>query len=100
MLLEELVNLDWHIISPNEILTRLSTSLTQGLSAEQAAKRLVEYGKNVPSKPPTHYFRTMFGYFFKSFGSILLVGSILIFASWQPLGQPPAIANLALVIVL
>ena len=42
----------------------------------------------------------MFGYFFKGFGAILLVGCILVFVSWKPLGQPPAIANLALAIVL
>lgn len=98
--IKELATLDWHIISPHEIFTRLSASLNQGLSAEQAAKRLVEYGKNLPSKPPTHYTRTIFGYFFKGFGSILIVGSILVYVSWQPLGQPPAIANLALANVL
>jgi sodium/potassium-transporting ATPase subunit alpha len=97
---QELASLDWHIIHPYEILIRLSTSLNQGLSAEQASKRLLEYGRNTPSRPPTHYFRTILGYFFKGFGSILLVGSILVFVSWKPLGEPPAIANLALAIVL
>jgi sodium/potassium-transporting ATPase subunit alpha len=63
-------------------------------------RRLTEHGKNLPSPPPTHYFKTTFGYFFKGFGSILLVGSILVFVSWKPLGEPPAIANLALAIVL
>jgi len=29
-----------------------------------------------------------------------LVGSILVFVSWKPLGQPPSTANLALAIVL
>jgi sodium/potassium-transporting ATPase subunit alpha len=96
----ELANLDWHIIAPNEIYTRLSTSPGQGLSSEQAKRRLTEYGRNIPSPPPTHYFQQMFGYFFKGFGSILLVGSILVFVAWKPLGQPPAQANLALAIVL
>ena len=67
---------------------------------EQAKRRLSEYGKNIPSPPPTHYFQTIFGYFFKGFGSILLVGSILVFIAWKPLGNPPAVANLALAIVL
>jgi sodium/potassium-transporting ATPase subunit alpha len=96
----EFENLDWHSIAPNEIYTRLSTSPQQGLSTEQAKRRLLEYGKNVPSPPPTHYFQQIFGYFFKGFGSILLVGSILVFVSWKPLGEPPAQANLALAIVL
>lgn len=54
----------------------------------------------MPSPPPTHYFQTIFGYFFKGFGSILLVGAILVFVAWKPLGDPPADANLALAIVL
>lgn len=96
----ELANVDWHVISPNEIYQRLSTSPSQGLSAEQCKRRLTEYGKNTPSAPPTHRFQQIFGYFFKGFGSILLIGSILVFVSWKPLGDPPAQANLALGIVL
>ncbi|KAF4633510.1 hypothetical protein G7Y89_g4608 [Cudoniella acicularis] len=97
---KELANVDWHTITPNEIYTRLSSSPTQGLSVEQSKRRLTEYGKNTPSPPPTHRFQQILGYFFKGFGSILLVGSILVFVSWKPLGQPPAQANLALAIVL
>ena len=97
---EELATLDWHILSPDDIYTRLSTSINRGLSVEQASRRLEEYGKNVPSPPQTHYFKTIFGYFFKGFGSILLVASILVFVSWKPLGEPPAVSNLALAIVL
>jgi len=54
----------------------------------------------MPSSPPTHLFQQIFGYFFKGFGSILLVGAVLVFVAWKPLGQPPALANLALAIVL
>ena len=88
------------MITTNEIYTRLSCSPNQGLSSEQAKRRLTEYGKNTPSPPPTHRVQQLFGYFFKGFGSILLVGSILVFIAWKPLGDPPAIANLALAIVL
>ncbi len=96
----ELANLDWHIITTQECYTRLSSSPQQGLSSEQAKRRLTEYGKNTPSPPPTHRIQQIFGYFFKGFGSILLTGSILVFVSWKPLGEPPAVANLALAIVL
>lgn len=96
----ELSNVDWHTITPNEIYTRLSSSPSQGLSVDQCKRRLTEYGKNTPSAPPTHLFQQILGYFFKGFESILLVGSILVFVSWKPLGQPPAKANLALAIVL
>lgn len=96
----ELATVDWHTVPISEIWIRLSTSSSQGLSLEQAKRRLVEYGKNQPSPPRSHLFQQIFGYFFKGFGSILLVGSILVFVSWKPLGDPPAQANLALAIVL
>lgn len=96
----ELADLEWHTLSPQELYTRLSSSPAQGLSSEQAKRRLTEYGKNTPSPPPTHLFQQIFGYFFKGFGSILLVGAVLVFISWKPLGEPPAQANLALAIVL
>lgn len=49
---------------------------------------------------PRGWFGQIFGYFFKGFGAILLVGCVLVFVSWKPLGDPPAPANLALAIVL
>jgi sodium/potassium-transporting ATPase subunit alpha len=78
----------------------LSTSLGQGLSDDQIKRRTAEFGKNIPPPPETHRFREWFGYFFKGFGAILLVGGILVFIAWRPLGNPPAPANLALAIVL
>lgn len=97
----ELTSLDWHLIPVQEVYTRLSTSRHEGLSAEEAKKKLIEFGKNVPSDPPTHYTKQILGYLFKGFGSILLVGAILVFICWKPLGEPdPAVSNLALAIVL
>ncbi|KAG5950444.1 hypothetical protein E4U53_005040 [Claviceps sorghi] len=98
---KDLSDLEWHAISPHEVAARLVTSPTVGLSEPQAKRRLQEYGKNAPSPPKTNRFWTIFGYFFKGFGGILLIGSILVFVSWKPLGEPnPAVANLALAIVL
>lgn len=79
---------------------RLNSSLKDGLSDDQVKNRLQRYGKNAPSPPQTQRFKTIMGYFFKGFGSILLVASILVFIAWKPLGDPPAQANLALAIVL
>ncbi|GAW25833.1 putative K antiporter P-type ATPase [Rosellinia necatrix] len=92
--------LEWHTISTDEALRRLTTSVKEGLSEDQVARRVKEYGRNAPSPPKSRVFQTWFNYFFKGFGPILLVGAILVFISWKPLGQPPALANLALAIVL
>ncbi|KAF2499010.1 calcium ATPase [Lophium mytilinum] len=93
-------DLDWHIISTEEAARRLSTSTKNGLSNDQVARRLKEHGRNVLSAPPSRWLIKTLGYLFGGFGSILLTASILVFIAWKPLGQPPAIANLALGIVL
>lgn len=96
-----MADLDWHTTTHNEVYQRLSTSKNQGLSEEGAIRKIKENGKNIHSSPPTRYFQQIFGYFFKGFGGILFVGGILVFVCWKPLGNPnPAIANLALAIVL
>lgn len=92
--------MEWHTITTDELVQRLNSSLKDGLSDEQVKNRLQRYGKNAPSPPQTHRFKTVMGYFFKGFGSILLVASVLVFIAWRPLGDPPAQANLALAIVL
>lgn len=95
-----LLELEWHTVTPDEVFRRLSTEISRGLSEEQIRRRVIEYGKNVPSPAPTHRTKKIFGYFFKVFGSVLLIGSILVFICWKPLGNPPTQANLALAIVL
>lgn len=70
------------------------------MAAEQVQRRITEYGPNYPSPPPSRLLRDIAGYFFEGFGSILLLGGILVFICWKPLGDPPASANLALAIVL
>ncbi|TGJ78132.1 hypothetical protein E0Z10_g10631 [Xylaria hypoxylon] len=97
---KEFSELEWHTISTDEALRRLTTSLTEGLSDEQIIRRVKEYGRNAPSPSKSHTLQNWLGYFFKGFGPVLLVGAILVFISWKPLGQPPALANLALAIVL
>lgn len=96
----DLADLKWHTLSTTELVQRLNSSLKDGLSEEQVKTRIQRYGKNAPSPPQTHRFKTVIGYFFKGFGSVLLIASILVFIAWKPLGNPPAVANLALAIVL
>ncbi|KAL2827955.1 hypothetical protein BDW59DRAFT_53274 [Aspergillus cavernicola] len=94
-----IAELDYHLVSVDELQRRLSTS-SRGLQNEQISGRIAEYGKNQPSPPPSRWFRTTMGYIFGGFGSILLGGGVLVFIAWKPLGDPPAEANLALAIVL
>ncbi|KAK6497774.1 hypothetical protein TWF481_012176 [Arthrobotrys musiformis] len=96
----EIAESDSHTISNNELLRRFSTSIEQGLSTDQVHRKLKEYGPNMPSKPPSRWARKIFGYFFGGFGLILLVGAILVAVCYEPLGRPPATANLALAIVI
>lgn len=96
----DLADLEWHTITTDELVQRLNTSLKDGLSDDQVRDRLQRYGKNAPSPPKTHRLKTILGYLFKGFGSILLVAAVLVFVAWRPLGDPPAQANLALAIVL
>jgi len=84
----------------DEVTNRLSTSITHGLSGDECKHRLAKYGKNKPTKPPSRLLQKILVYFFGGFVSILFVGSILVFICWKPLGNPPALANLALAIVL
>ncbi|WYZ42351.1 hypothetical protein EsH8_VI_000050 [Colletotrichum jinshuiense] len=96
----ELSELEWHILKVDEVLRRLSTSLVDGLSPDQIQRRVAHYGRNAPSPPPSNNTKRILGYFFKGFGTVLLVASVLVFIAWRPLGSPPAVANLALAIVL
>jgi sodium/potassium-transporting ATPase subunit alpha len=59
-----------------------------------------QYGRNVPTPPKSRLLQKLFGYFFGGFGSIFLGGGILVFICWKPLASSPAVANLALAIVL
>lgn len=92
--------MEWHTNTIQEVLRLLSTSTEYGLSPDQVSRRAEHYGKNLPSPAPAHRTKTILGYFFKGFGPVLLVASILVFIAWRPLGKPPAPANLALAIVL
>ncbi|PYH97127.1 Na/K ATPase alpha 1 subunit [Aspergillus ellipticus CBS 707.79] len=96
----DLSNLEWHTITPEELQKRWQVDILQGLSQDLVQKRVREYGKNALSPLPHQWFWQIFGYFFKGFGAILLIGCILVFISWRPLGEPPSTANLALAIVL
>lgn len=91
----------YHTSAVDSLLSQFNTSRNAGLSTTQAQQLFKTVGPNQPSKPPSRWFQKTISYLFGGFGSILFIASILVFIAWQPLGQPnPAIANLALAIVL
>lgn len=96
----EVADLEYHKLSVEQIFRTFSTSRSQGLSHTEVVDRQKKYGKNVLSPPPTRWFIKAIKYLFGGFGSVLFIASILVFISWKPLGEPPAVANLALGIVL
>jgi sodium/potassium-transporting ATPase subunit alpha len=97
----ELADIEWHKTTLDELYKKFSTSPTHGLSEAGVKTAFAEYGRNVPSSPPSNMTRKILEYMFAGFGSILLTGSILVFISWKPLGEPdPQSSNLALAIVL
>lgn len=95
-----LADTEWHTLSLDEIQSRLSTSLQKGLVGQEVSQKLKEYGPNKPSPPPGHLTKDIIGYLFGGFGSVLLIGGILVTITYEPLGEPPLTANLALAIVL
>ncbi|KAI1791319.1 sodium-potassium ATPase [Ganoderma leucocontextum] len=98
---KDLISLDWHTISVDEALQRLSVSPQTGLDSSQVQRRQQDFGKNVISPPRRNILRKLLEWVLGGFGSLLLVASILCFVSWKPLGEPdPQISNLALGVVL
>ncbi|KAJ7039338.1 hypothetical protein C8F04DRAFT_1220121 [Mycena alexandri] len=98
---KDLSEVTWHVLSAQEVCTRLGVSETRGLDADIAARRLAKNGKNVISKPPRNLAKKIFFYIFGGFGSLLFVASIICFIAWRPLGDPnPSVPNLALAVVL
>lgn len=99
-LADELKELQWHSLSLPEVYERLQTSSTTGLSSSKLPELLKTHGANIPTPPPSRLAHKIFMYFFGGFGSLLLIGGILVLIAYKPLGNPPAPANAALGIVL
>ncbi|KAI0936198.1 hypothetical protein AcV5_004395 [Taiwanofungus camphoratus] len=99
--IKDLLALDWHKISADEVLQRLNVSPNMGLETVQAQRRLQANGRNVISGPKNKKFRKLFEWLLGGFGSLLFAASLLAFIAWKPLGEPePQTSNLALAVVL
>lgn len=97
---EEILDFTWHTDEIDQICNELDVDLDRGLTPEQVQKKIKQFGKNILSKPDNHLFTKIFFYFFNGFGFLLLAAGILVIICYKPLGDPPAVANLILGIIL
>ena len=98
----ELVELDWHTITVDEALQRLSVSPQTGLDTNQAQRRLQTYGKNAISPPKSNMLRKVLEWVLGGFGSLLLAASIVCFVAWYvpPVIPPVYLPTLSLLIAI
>ncbi|EGV65432.1 magnesium-transporting ATPase (P-type) [Yamadazyma tenuis] len=97
---QSVLELTWHRDTVEEVCVALGASLDTGLTDQQVTNKVKEYGRNVQTKPSSGAFLRISLYFFNGFGVLLLVAGILVIISYKPLGDPPAVANLVLGIIL
>ena len=70
----------WHLLSQEQILEKLNTSL-RGLTPEEAQSRIKQYGFNsLPEKKPVSLVRIFFGQFNNPLIFILLIASVITYA--------------------
>jgi Ca2+-transporting ATPase len=68
----------WHALGTEEVLQRLDTLADQGLSDEEAARRLAEYGPNqLAEKPPTSFWQMLRDQFNNFVVMMLIVASVI-----------------------
>ena len=88
---------DWHTLTNKEVLDLLATDAEKGISSEEAAQRLKEYGLNkLDEAPPTSIWALLWDQF-NDFVVLLLIGASLISAilgEWVEAGAIMAIVLL------
>ncbi|TES89034.1 MAG: hypothetical protein E3J88_06605, partial [Anaerolineales bacterium] len=88
---------DWHTLTNKEVFDRLATDAEKGISSEEAAQRLKEYGLNkLDEAPPTSIWALLWDQF-NDFIVLLLIGASLISAilgEWVEAGAIMAIVLL------
>jgi Ca2+-transporting ATPase len=68
----------WHAMAANEVLRRLDSMAEQGLSDEEAARRLEIYGPNqLVEKPPATFWKMLWDQFNNFLVILLIVASVI-----------------------
>lgn len=95
---------NYHKLTLSELAAQFSTSITNGLDENQAAKLLIEHGPNRIKQKKPNQFVKYFMYFFSGFGALFSAAAVLCILAWQPIGalngETPQILNLALGVML
>ncbi len=76
----EELSVTWHAVSTEDVLTHLKTEKTEGLTSEEAEKRLKEYGPNQLLEKPRPTFLKLLYDQLKSFVIVLLIVASIISA--------------------
>jgi hypothetical protein len=90
----EIATLDWHKISVEETLGRLSVSPKTGLESKQVDRNQKFHGKNVISPPKSNMGRKLLEWILGGFGSLLLAASIVCSIAWSVFSLSPLIKYL------
>ncbi|KAF8837886.1 calcium ATPase [Paxillus ammoniavirescens] len=91
--------IDVHLITTDEVYTRYSCSPNVGLEPAAVLRRAKD-GKNIISPPPTQYWMKALNYVFGGFNFLMWIAFIVTLLSYKPLGQPPAVFNLGVAVLL
>lgn len=92
--MSDVPHVDWHAIDANETLLRLETT-ADGLTSDEASRRLEEYGQNVLPKGRRRYLAAMFFGQFRDFMILVLLAAALISGF---IGEPQD--TIAIVVIL
>ncbi|KDQ61520.1 hypothetical protein JAAARDRAFT_30968 [Jaapia argillacea MUCL 33604] len=95
--------IDVHLLTPDDVFARFSTSPTVGLEYVAVQRRLKD-GKNIISPPRTQHLKKGLNYVFGGFNFLMWIAFIVTILSYQPLGSldggTPAVFNLGVAILL
>ena len=87
----------WHALSAPDVAQRLTVDPQAGLSAEEAARRIVQYGLNeIRERPPRPLWR-MFLDQFTDFMILVLIGAAIISGI---IGEPPDAIAIVVIVLL
>jgi sodium/potassium-transporting ATPase subunit alpha len=97
------ISVNYHLMSKNELYHRYETSVQDGLSQEEAKRRLKRDGPNsiTPKKRIFRKILSILSKFFTGFCFVLWPAAIMSILAWRPLGgNQPDVTNLVQGIVL